>query len=838
MSWPAIIKYATVLLILVLPPPCATADRLLPGKPLSPGATIVSDGGSFALGFFSPTNSTPAKLYLGIWYNDVPGPGLTVVWVANREKPLTNSTSSPPSLSLTNASNLVLSDSDGRVLWTTNVASRAAPAAAELLNTGNLVIRSPDGTALWQSFDHPTDTFLPGMKIRIKYETRAGERLVSWKGPGDPSPGAFSFGVDPDTFLQVLVWNATRPIWRSGPWTGYFVAVQYRAITTSIIIYLTVVNTQEEIYMTFSLSAGAAYTRQLLTDSGELHVQTWNTSSSAWTFLYDWTGGDCSRYGHCGPNGYCDNTGDPAACRCLDGFEPTSLEDWESGRFSQGCRRKEALQCGDGFRALPGMKSPDKFVLLENRTFQECAAECSRNCSCVAYAYANLSTSRTKGDVTRCLVWAGELIDTEKLDNVDGDGAETLYLRIAGLEVGTTRAKSKALKTVLPAVLTSVVLVLLILAAISLACFKFKGRVSQWAKHKKLTLDDIRISDELGEGNHAQDFEFLSVRFEDIMTATSNFSEACKIGQGGFGKVYKAIIGGQEVAIKRLSKDSEQGTKEFRNEVILIAKLQHRNLVRLLGCSVEANEKILIYEYLANGSLDATLFDNSRRILLDWPTRFNIIKGVARGLLYLHQDSRLTIIHRDLKAANVLLDGNMRPKIADFGMARIFNDSQKDANTHRVVGTYGYMAPEYAMEGVFSIKSDVYSFGVLLLEVVTGTRRSSNSNIMGFPNLIVYAWNMWKEGKTRDLADPSISNTFLLDEILLCSHVALLCVQENPDDRPLMSSVVFNLENGSTTLPTPNNPGHYGQRSSDIEQTRDRTENSMNSLTLTNIEGR
>ncbi|TKW34500.1 hypothetical protein SEVIR_2G311000v4 [Setaria viridis] len=840
MAWPAIIKYATVLLLLLLPPPCAADDRLVPGKPLSPGATIVSDGGSFALGFFSPTNSTPAKLYLGIWYNDIRR--RTVVWVANRETPATNSSagatfSSPPALSLTNSSNnLVLSDSDGRVLWTTDVtgaAPAAGNAAAVLLNTGNLVIRSPDGTALWQSFDHPADTFLPGMKIRIRYETRAGERLVSWKGPDDPSLGSFSFGVDPDTFLQVFLWNATRPIWRSGPWTGYFVAVKYRAIT-SVIVYLTIVNTQEEIYMTFSLSAGAAYTRHVLTHSGEFQLQTWNSSSSAWTFLWDWTrgAGECSRYSYCGPNGYCDYIELPATCKCLDGFEPASLEDWKGGRFSQGCRRKEALRCGDGFLALPGMKSPDKFVLVQNRTFQECAAECTRNCSCVAYAYANLSTSRTNGDVTRCLVWAGDLIDTEKIGN--GDGTDTLYLRIAGFDAGTMRAKSNTLKTVLPAVLISV---LLILAAIYLAWFKFKGKLSHWSRHKKLTLDDMSTSDELGERNLAQDFEFLSVRFEDIVTATRNFSEACKIGQGGFGKVYKAMLGGKEVAIKRLSKDSEQGTKEFSNEVILIAKLQHRNLVRLLGCSVEADEKILIYEYLANGSLDATLFDNSRK-MLDWPTRFNIIKGVARGLLYLHQDSRLTIIHRDLKAANVLLDADMRPKIADFGMARIFNDNQKDANTHRVVGTYGYMAPEYAMEGVFSIKSDVYSFGVLLLEIVTGIKRSSVSSIIGSPNLIVYAWNMWKEGKTRDLADQSITDACLLDEVSLCSHVGLLCVQENPDDRPLMSSVVFTLENGSTTLPAPNNPGHYGQRSSDLEQIRDRTENSMNSLTLTNIEGR
>ncbi|TVU10302.1 hypothetical protein EJB05_43825, partial [Eragrostis curvula] len=832
MAWSPIIRYASLLLLLLLLllTPCAADDRLVIGKPLSPGATIVSDGGSFAFGFFSLKNSTPAKLYLGIWYNISQ---LTVVWVANRETPVTIGTSSSPALSLTNTSNLVLSDGDGRVLWTTDITGATSSAAstgyaAVLLNTGNLVIRSPNGTTLWQSFDYPGNTFLPGMKIRMKHKTHVGDRLVSWMSPDDPSPGPFSYSIDPATLLQTFVWNGRRPITRTPPWTGYKVAGRL-PVNNSFVFYLTVIDTEEEISMSYSFSDGVAPTRLVLNYTGEFQLESW-TPSSGWAFVLNWSPNKCSPYGYCGPNGYCDNTTVGLTCKCFDGFEPVSLEEWNRGSFSQGCRRKEVLKCGDGFLAMPGMKSPDNFVHVRNRNFNECAAECAMNCSCVAYAYANLSSSTRKGDVTRCLVWTGDLIDAA----IYGDwaGSDTLYLRMAGLDAGR-REKTNVLKIVLSTVSISSVL---ILASVFLACYKFKG--NKRSRHKKQIFDGIVTCDGLGEGNSAQDFKFPFVGYADIVAATHNFSEACKIGQGGFGNVYKAIIGGKEVAIKRLSKDSRQGTEEFRNEVVLIAKLQHRNLVQLLGCSVEGDEKILIYEYLANGSLDATLFDNSRKMLLDWPTRFNIIKGVAKGLLYLHQDSRLTIIHRDLKAANLLLDVEMRPKIADFGMARIFNDSQQKANTHRVVGTYGYMAPEYAMEGTFSIKSDVYSFGVLLLEVVTGIRRSSINSIMGFPNLIVYVWNMWKEGKARDLADSSIMDSCLLDEVMLCNHIALLCVQEIPDDRPLMSSVVFALENRSNTFPDPNQPAYFAQRSNEMEQLRENVQNTMNTVTMTAIEGR
>ncbi|KAL3576115.1 hypothetical protein D5086_021398, partial [Populus alba] len=237
-------------------------------------------------------------------------------------------------------------------------------------------------------------------------------------------------------------------------------------------------------------------------------------------------------------------------------------------------------------------------------------------------------------------------------------------------------------------------------------------------------LNGVVISKKDYTGERSTDeLELPLFDFSTIATATNNFADENKLGEGGFGRVHKGrLVEGQEVAVKRLSKNSVQGTEEFKNEVRLIARVQHRNLVRLLGCCFEKDEKILIYEFMENRSLDFVLFNKAKSSLLNWQRRFNIICGIARGLLYLHQDSRFRIIHRDLKASNILLDHEWTPKISDFGMARIFGGDQIQANTVRVVGTYGYMSPEYAMDGLFSAKSDVFSFGVLVLEIVCGEK--------------------------------------------------------------------------------------------------------------------
>ncbi|KAJ7946224.1 Receptor-like protein kinase [Quillaja saponaria] len=294
-----------------------------------------------------------------------------------------------------------------------------------------------------------------------------------------------------------------------------------------------------------------------------------------------------------------------------------------------------------------------------------------------------------------------------------------------------------------------------------------------------------------------------------IRVATNNFSDANKLGQGGFGAVYKGrLYNGQDVAVKRLSKNSEQGNTEFKNEVLLVAKLQHRNLVRLLGFCLEGSERILIYEFLPNKSLDYFIFDPTKRAQLDWARRYKIIVGIARGLLYLHQDSQLCIIHRDLKPSNVLLDAELNPKISDFGMASLFVLDQSQGNTRRIVGTYGYMAPEYASHGKFSVKTDVFSFGVLVLEIVSGQKNGRFQIGENTGHLLSYAWENWRKRTSSNIIDP-IFKGGSTTEMLRCIHIGLLCVQENIADRPTMASAVLMLNTDSLTLPFPTRPGFF-----------------------------
>ncbi|KAM0900253.1 hypothetical protein ACQ4PT_020730 [Festuca glaucescens] len=272
------------------------------------------------------------------------------------------------------------------------------------------------------------------------------------------------------------------------------------------------------------------------------------------------------------------------------------------------------------------------------------------------------------------------------------------------------------------------------------------------------------------------------------------------------------LLSGQEVAVKRMSKDSNQGLQELKNELVLVAKLHHKNLVRLVGFSLEAGERLLVYEYMQNKSLDTILFvlDPEEKRRLDWTTRYMIIEGVARGLQYLHEDSQKKIVHRDLKASNVLLDAEMSPKIGDFGLARLFAQDQTREVTNRVVGTFGYMSPEYVMHGQYSIKSDVYSFGILVIEIVTGRRNNGSYLQEENEDLISIVWKHWAEGAIAEMVDSSLERNYPGAEVLKCVHIGFLCLQQNPADRPTMSEIMVMLNSDATSsLPAAARPTFF-----------------------------
>uniref|UniRef100_A0ACD5V127 Uncharacterized protein n=1 Tax=Avena sativa TaxID=4498 RepID=A0ACD5V127_AVESA len=518
------IHYVLIFFLLFLTPFCKSDDQLTHTKPLTHSDTLISKSGNFALGFFSPTTSNNS-FYLGIWYHGIPGPR-TVVWIANRDSPII--TPSSGMLIVTNNSHMVLSNSKGQNIWTStgNITAGAAIAHTVLLDSGNFVLRLPNGMDIWQSFDHPTDTILPSMKFLMSYKSQVVGRLVSWKGHDDPSSGDFSCSSDPSSpNLQFFTWNKTRPYCRIGVESGLSVSGGTYVTNTSSILYQTTIYSGDEFYYMFTISGDPAFTRIKLEYTGKLKFLSWNNHSSSWAIISERPSAACDLYASCGQFSYCDFTQIIPACQCLSGFEPV-----DGINFSKGCRRKQALKCGkqSHFVALPGMYVPDKFLHIRNKSFDECIAECSHNCSCTAYAYANLSSVGALADPSRCLVWSEELIDVKKV--LVG---ENLFLRLNDSHV---EKKRRTLKIVLP-----IVAFLLLLSCIALVWMhKNRGKWRKKQNQKKLELEYFTTTNEL-EGENA---EFPFVSFEDIFSATNCFADSNLLGLGGFGKVYKVIGSG------------------------------------------------------------------------------------------------------------------------------------------------------------------------------------------------------------------------------------------------------------------------------------------------------
>ncbi|CAI0467909.1 unnamed protein product [Linum tenue] len=572
-------------------------------------------------------------------------------------------------------------------------------------------------------------------------------RLNAWKSAADPSPGEFTASFLLQTPPQATIWRNQTTYWRSGPWDkARFTNIP--DMDTDYQSSLTLLDDLDQglVYLSLSPPRNCTYTTFVLSSSGSLELRCWD-GTRGWYARWRTPKSQCENYGSCGEFGVCERN-DPLVCNCLKGFVPKSEEEWRQGNWSGGCIRRTELLCGkrDGFLKLSGVNVPDSSEFMRVWDDGECSRQCLNNCSCTAYSFVN---------GIGCLMWKGKVVDLQVLPFAGQD----FYLRLASTELGECHLLVKPINRTEP----------------------------------------------------DESLELPMFDLESIEIATDSFNTDNLLGRGGFGPVYKGKLpDGKVVAIKRLSSSSGQGANEFKNEIMLISKLQHRNLVRLLGCCIDKLEKILVYEYMPKKSLDNYLFDSTKKAELDWPTRFNIIHGVARGLLYLHRDSCLRIIHRDLKVSNILLDEKMNPKISDFGLARIFEGTQDLASTHKVVGTLGYMSPEYLLAGMFSEKSDVFSFGVLVLEIVSGRKTTSFHYEEHHPSLLSYAWRSWDESRGVDMADETVAESSKPSEVSRCVNVGLLCVQDHASDRPTMASVLSMLS-GETSLPRPTKPTYTFQ---------------------------
>ncbi|CDP20441.1 unnamed protein product [Coffea canephora] len=829
-----------------------TSNSLLPDD----GTTIISAGKGFELGFFDPEDNINTGRYVGIWYYNLSP--RTVVWVANRDAPLPYV---PGNFSIGEDGNLKLVDKMGTSYFNTTL-ERSSPVnrILKLLDSGNLVlIDGSSGNILWQSFAEPTDTFLPGMTMD------GGLKLVSWMAIGNPATGSFTFEQDQENRLPKIMKGKTAPHWKSDQSGSvelpYFVAFFLSNFSRSVdqATYksssayssknpgsaITSLNYSDEL-------ESYANTRLLMNSSGEIQFYRWE--QDGWSLMWKEPHDACSVYNPCGNYGSCNLKSGGLNCDILPGFKPVFPDAWKTGDFSGGCERKLDI-CNmpskpDTFLNLKLMKVRKPDILYAADREDTCRQEyCLSGCACQAYYYAGFDNrSRNNGDGSSCLIWTSELTNLQEY--VDGGHNLSIRVPVSAIEGTSSKRENPPISGNRVTVIIVTTVIAVVLLAGTLTCSFYRRIIAKRKETEKSIpgnpmpyLDDSerQAAEMVDEDDKFIDVPYFSL--ESILAATNNFSDTNKLGRGGFGPVYKGIFPEEkEIAVKRLSSHSGQGMEEFRNEVVLIAKLQHRNLVRLLGYCIKGPEKILLYEYMPNKSLDTFIFDEGRCILLDWNMRFNIILGIARGLLYLHQDSRLRIIHRDLKTSNILLDEEMNPKISDFGLARIVQGKETEANTIKVVGTYGYMSPEYAIEGLFSVKSDVFSFGVIILEIVSGKRNTSgfyrSEEVL---SLLGYAWRLWQERKALDLVDKKLLESCNGTEVMKSINIGLLCVQDDPSDRPTMSNVLIMLSSETTTLPSPNQPAFVGRRrtSSTSASLSSKAETiSINEMTISAEDGR
>ncbi|CAL4959068.1 unnamed protein product [Urochloa decumbens] len=736
---PASSNFLAVLLFIVLPfgasRAAAVKDTLFSGECISASQKLMSKTGIFELGLFANTFYYHQPYSWGIRYKSLVEK--SPVFFVGDDNYLSNY-----SRLCFLEGKLYIEDEEWSYdydLWPPDSDSDSqrngsVASVAILLDTGNFVVRDEvnPSVAMWQSFDYlsTSDVLQPGAWTAL--DTDTGASLMTGE----------TYDYPPRNCTLVIDKSRKRGFAINigcGSYLGTFPEwmVAYKENASSI--QLNVPKSPNDIEF-------------LKLDFGQVSLLRWlgNGTFGAWQPLWSFPSSCNASPFICGAFGACTHAG---TCRCIEGFKPTLADEWELGRFASGCSSIHPLECENGY-------TNDSFVLLNNlrglpdyahnepaASSDECKSACLSNCYCTAYSYSS-----------GCKIWPFKL---HNLSLADNPTYNSIYVRVGSAE--KKRLYTRGI----------VALGIVLLVAITVT-----GSLIFWL-YKILSSRQMNVEGFLVVYSYAQ-----------LKKATGNF--CCKLGEGGFGSVFKGmIVGSTPVAVKNL-KCFRYGEKQFRTEVQTIGMIQQTNLVRLLGFCAEGTRRLLVYEYMSNGSLDAHLFSDSSSAL-SWNLRYQIAVGIAKGLAYLHEECNDCIIHCDIKPENILLNAEFCPKIADFGMAKLVKRDYNGALT-TFRGTIGYLAPEWLSGQAVTYKVDVYSFGIVLFEIISGRRTSTKMRFGDHSYFPSYAAAQVNEGEVLCLLDGRLEGNANVKELEVACRVACWCIQDDEDHRPSMGQVVRMLE--------------------------------------------
>ncbi|KAK2386681.1 putative receptor protein kinase ZmPK1 [Trifolium repens] len=763
---------------------------------------LVSPKGTFTAGFYPAGENA---YFFAIWFTQkyINLTNATIVWMANRDQPVNGKCSK---LSLLKTGNLVLTDAAHSVIWSTNTNS-SKPLELVLYETGNLVLRehATNGFILWQSFDFPTDTLLPE-QIFTRYM-----KLVSSKSDNKYSSGFYKLFFDNDNLLRLLYDGPqVSSIYWPNPWLVSWDAGR-SSYNNSRVAKLDVLGnfSSSDDFTLKTSDYGTVIQRRLTLDfDGNVRAYSRKHGQDKWSISGQFHQQSFKIHGVCGPNSICiNNPRTGRKCLCLPGYSRIDNQDW-----SQGCKPNFELPCKNKtktktrFQRFPHVEFYGyDYHYQANYTYKQCKHFCLRMCQCIAFQYRlvrdqgmsycypktqlqnGYSSPEFRGSIFLRLPKGKHVFSQENVITKDDN---LVCSRNNGVkQLRRSYVKGKENESVKFMLWFAIGLgVIEVLCFFMVGCFLFKNR-----KHYSITEKQGYVL--------AAAIGFREFNYSELKQATKGFSE--EIGKGAGGTVYKGLLSDNRVvAIKRLH-EANQEESEFFAEVSIIGRLNHMNLIGMLGYCAEGKHRMLVYEYMKNGSLAENLSSNNA---LDWGKRYNIALGTAKALAYLHEECLEWILHCDIKPQNILIDSDFKPKVADFGLSKLLQRNNVDNSSFsRMRGTRGYMAPEWIFNLSITSKVDVYSYGIVVLEMITGKSptmciKVADNEIVSHNERLV-TWVREKRRKVSDvecwveqIIDPAVESNYDIVKLETLAMVALDCVEEEKDLRPTMSQVVERLQ--------------------------------------------